>query len=134
MMTIHLSIQADRGSLLKVSCEDLPFICKEVFTISGVPIGATRGSHAHKLSHQFLVLVQGEVDLKIIDKSGTFLVPLRNPGDFFYLPPLTWGEETFLTQDAILQVYTSHNYDPSDYILALSELEDLWAADFQKLF
>ena len=125
-MEIVGSCEEGRGSLLKVSLFDLPFSCKEVFTISGVPAGVTRGRHAHKQNQQLLVLLRGEVEVKALSPSGIQFVILDKPGDSFFLPALTWGEETFIKENSILQVFASHLYDYDDYIFDLSELKGLW--------
>ena len=125
-MRIVSNIDNNRGNLLKIELLSLPFICKEVFTISDVPANVTRGFHAHKITEQLLILVRGAVELKVISRLGTQIISLRSPGDFYHLPPLSWGEEKFLEEGTILQVYASTIYDSNDYITQLSELKKYW--------
>jgi hypothetical protein len=127
-MTIVSKVDSHRGNLLKIDLATIPFQSAEVFTISNVPVGVTRGHHAHRETEQFLLLIQGEIELRIENSMGTKVIHLNNPGDYYYLPTLNWGEEKFLKEGTILQVYASLEYDQSDYITDLSELHELWRA------
>lgn len=111
---------------MKIELETLPFLCKESFTIFDVPINTTRGFHAHIETQQLLVLIKGTVELKVISKIGTEIIVLDSPGDLFLLQPLCWGEQKFLANDTVLQVYSSMTYNPEDYITSLTDLHEKW--------
>jgi hypothetical protein len=115
-----------RGDLLKVSLGDIPFLVKEVVTIFNVPIGVTRGCHAHKITQQLLVLISGKITVIIKSISGESRIVLDEPGDNVYLAPLNWGEQIFMAAGSVLQIYSSEAYDPDDYISDFSLLKEDW--------
>ena len=126
-MEIKSVSEENRGSLLKIVLDDLTFSPVEMLTINNVPVGTVRGMHAHKITEQLLLLVEGEIEVRAVFPHETIVVKLTNRGDYFYLPPLTWGEQKFLKLGTILQVYSSTIYDPTDYITEFAELKARWA-------
>ena len=126
-MQTNVVIDEQRGNLIKIALQNLPFVPKEIFTISGVPQGTSRGAHAHRKMEQLLVLIQGEVEIKVRSASGECLVNLAKPGEYIYLAPLSWGQQTYKTSNAILQVFCSQEFDKSDYIHDLDNLEVEWS-------
>lgn len=125
-MKLVFSQESSRGNLLKVQTSEIPFEVKEILLIYNVPIGKVRGQHAHRSTSQILILVHGKVQVKATNRFGELNKTLEKPGDWISLPPLTWGEQIFLTNDAILQVLCSEEYQKDDYIIDFSDLEALW--------
>jgi hypothetical protein len=124
---IHVSVpDKNRGDLLKINLESLLFSAKEVVTISNVPIGTRRGCHAHIVTKQLLVLVSGKINVRIITSQSDSEVTLEKSGDHVYLPALSWGEQTFLSPNSVLQVYSSEIYDAGDYISDFDTLIKHW--------
>lgn len=124
---IHVSVPDEiRGNLLKINLESLQFPAKEAVTISNVPVGTRRGCHAHIVTKQLLVLVSGKIKVRIISSQSDSEIILEKPGDHLYLPALSWGEQTFLTTNSVLQVYSSEIYDPMDYISDFETLIKHW--------
>src|SRR5690606_7280787 len=106
-----------RGSLSAGEFErDLPFPPRRYFLVFDVPSRETRGEHAHRACHQFLVCVRGSVRVLADDgrQRGEFLLDAPDLG--LYLPPMTWGTQFQYSPDAVLLVFASHPYDPDDYI------------------
>jgi UDP-2-acetamido-3-amino-2,3-dideoxy-glucuronate N-acetyltransferase len=96
-----------RGSLSVGEFErDIPFAPKRYFLVYKVPTAETRGEHAHRRCHQFLIAVQGSVHVVADDR----------PNLGVYLPPMTWGIQYKYSEDAVLLVFASDFYDSSDYI------------------
>jgi hypothetical protein len=52
--------------------------------------------------------------LVLIATSGS--VVLNSPDRGLYIPPLTWGNQFQFSNDAVLLVLASHEYDDADYI------------------
>ena len=125
-MQMNVIMDKGRGNLIKIDLESLTFVPKEVFTISGAPIGIARGAHAHRKMEQLLVLIQGEVEIRVKSAAGELVENLIKPGEYIYLPPLSWGQQTYKTSNAILQVFCSQAFDKSDYIENMLELESEW--------
>ena len=111
---VYLDTHEDQRGTLTV-CEsgiDIPFVVKRAFWITNVPIGETRGDHAHKECHQFLVAIRGNVFIKINSRDRMLFG--SNKG--WYIPPGNTVEMTHFPPGAILLVLCSHEYDAEDYI------------------
>jgi hypothetical protein len=76
----------------------------------------TRGEHAHRECHQFLVCIRGSCSVVADDGTSREEFALADPWTALYLPPLTWGIQYRYSPDAALLVFASHPYDASDYI------------------
>lgn len=96
--------------------KDVPFEPKRYFLVFNVPSEKTRGEHAHRKCHQFLVCVKGSCAVLVDDGLSRSEVLLNSPEMGIYLPPLIWGVQYKYSSDAVLLVFTSDYYDPSDYI------------------
>lgn len=105
--------------------KQLPFTAKRIFIISQVPPGEPRGIHAHKTCHQFLICVSGSVKAMVDDGISRQVVELSSPNQGLYMPPHIWGCQYDYSEDAILLVLASDNYDSSDYIHEYEEFEAL---------
>ena len=57
-----------RGNLTPVASKvNLPFDIKRVFYLYDIPGGESRGAHAHKECHQFLVAASGAFEVALDD-------------------------------------------------------------------
>jgi UDP-2-acetamido-3-amino-2,3-dideoxy-glucuronate N-acetyltransferase len=75
-----------------------------------------RGEHAHRRCRQFLVCLRGRCRVVVDDghKRAEIVLDRLNLG--LYLPPMVWGIQYQHSADALLLVFASDYYDPSDYI------------------
>ena len=106
-----------RGSLSVGEFErDLPFVPVRYFLVFGVPSRETRGEHAHRQCHQFLVCAHGSVRVLADDGRQRREFLLDSPDTGLHLPPMTWGTQYQYSPDAVLLVFASHAYDAGDYI------------------
>jgi len=106
-----------RGSLTVGEFDrQIPFTPKRYFIVFGVPSRETRGEHAHKECHQFLVCVRGSCSVVADDGLRRVEVRLESLDTGLYLPPMTWGIQYQYSSDAELLVFASHHYDADDYI------------------
>lgn len=103
----------------------LPFTPKRVFWIGSVPIGETRGFHAHRTGQQLLFCLAGEISATFDDgvKSETF--SLRPSGHGVWMKMHVWSEQLFLKRDSILLVLASNKFDETDYIRDRDEFNRL---------
>lgn len=115
---VKLSQYADIRGLLSVGnfIEDVPFEAKRYFLVYNVPNKETRGEHAHKECHQFLVCVHGSLSVLVDDGVTRVEVKIDSPAIGLYIPPMVWGVQYKYSQDAVLLVFASHKYDSDDYI------------------
>lgn len=106
-----------RGSLTVGEFEQhIPFIPNRYFMVFDVPSKETRGEHAHRACHQFLICVRGSCAVVADDGINRTEVLLDAPDQGIYFPPMTWGVQYKYSPDALLLVFASHHYDASDYI------------------
>jgi len=111
-----------RGSLTVGEFDQhIPFEPKRYFMVFDVPSKETRGEHAHRSCHQFLICVRGSCAVLADDGVNRTEVLLDSPDKGIYLPPMVWGVQYKYSEDAILLVFASHHYDASDYIRNYSE-------------
>jgi UDP-2-acetamido-3-amino-2,3-dideoxy-glucuronate N-acetyltransferase len=118
-VTLHRMLEAVdiRGSLSVGEFErEIPFSVKRYFIVSNVPTAETRGEHAHRECHQFLIAVKGTVH--VVADNGTsrqeFVLDSHTLG--LFLPAMTWGIQYKFSPDAVLLVFASEHYETSDYI------------------
>lgn len=106
-----------RGDLIAIELEkDLPFSPKRTFFVGNVPNNRVRGEHAHKVCHQFLLCVQGSVAVIVDDGEKREEYMLDEPHIGIHIPPKVWGIQYKYSQNAVLFVLASHEYDATDYI------------------
>lgn len=106
-----------RGDLLAVELEKhVPFPVRRMFYVMNVPSYHVRGEHAHHQCHQLLVCLQGSVTVTADNGTEREEWVLGRPEVGLHLHPLTWAAQWHYSQDAVLAVFASHSYDPTDYI------------------
>lgn len=111
-----------RGSLVACDFEELfPFQPKRFFTVFDVPSKDVRGEHAHKICEQILICLNGSVRALIDNGNERVEFLLDSPDKALYMPKLTWGTQYSYSNDAVLGVFASHEYDPEDYIRTYSD-------------
>jgi carbonic anhydrase/acetyltransferase-like protein (isoleucine patch superfamily)/dTDP-4-dehydrorhamnose 3,5-epimerase-like enzyme len=118
-VTLHrLKVVRDlRGNLTVGEFErDIPFRPQRYFIVFGVPSRETRGEHAHRDCHQFLVCVRGSCAVVADDGQRRVEVVLDSLDIGLHLPPMVWGIQYKYSPDSMLLVFASHHYDAADYI------------------
>lgn len=131
-VTLHTfpAVQDIRGNLSVGEFEkEVPFNPQRYFLVYGVPTAETRGEHAHRNCHQFLIAVNGSVHVVSDDGETREEVVLDQRNRGLYLPPMTWGIQYRYSPDAVLLVFASHYYDAADYIRDYGEFLRLVRAD-----
>jgi hypothetical protein len=106
----------------------VPFTPVRYFVLYDVPDGHTRGDHAHREAHQFLVALRGSCMLEVDDGRTKAELRLDTPALGVHAPPLTWCTLRDFSSDALVLVLTSHRYDAADYIRVYSEFGRITAA------
>ena len=115
-------ISFDEGNLTIVEKrKDFPFDVKRVFYIYDIAGGESRGAHAHKKCHQFLIAASGSFEISLDDGKFKRQVFLNRPNLGLHIPPGIWAAEMNFSSGAICLVLTSHTYNESDYIRDYAE-------------
>lgn len=96
--------------------KQIPFIPKRYFIIYGVPTAEVRGEHMHKELHEFLVCLQGSVNVYLDNGNEQDEIVLNKPTYGLHIPPLIWTIQYKYSKDAILLVLASDIYDAGDYL------------------
>ncbi|MCX6167095.1 MAG: FdtA/QdtA family cupin domain-containing protein [Sphingobacteriales bacterium] len=97
---------------------EVPFEIKRLFFLYDIPGGESRGAHAHKKCHQFLVAASGSFEVVLDDGNAKRQVLLNRPNLGLHIPPGIWASEINFSTGAICLVLASHKYDETDYIRA----------------
>ena len=95
---------------------NIPFPIKRVFYIYDIPGGESRGAHAHKTCHQFVVAASGSFDIFLDDGINKKTVMLNRPYYGLHIPPGIWAAEQSFSSGAICLVLTSELYTHTDYL------------------
>lgn len=103
----------------------VPFDIRRLFVLHRLPKGGSRGHHAHRAQHQFLIMLAGSCEVVIDDGATRTTLGLDDPARALYLPPMLWLELGGFSAGAICAVLTSGDYDPADYIRDRAEFEAL---------
>lgn len=116
-------IESRAGNITVVSnCNSiLPFSIKRIFYLFDIPGGESRGAHAHKKCHQFLIAASGSFEVVLNDGNKEWTVTLNNANEGLYIPPLIWASEINFSSGSICLVLASHIYDELDYMRKYNE-------------
>ena len=95
---------------------EIPFATKRVFYLYDLPGGESRGAHAHKACHQFLVAASGSFEVLLDDGHIKRQVMLNRPDMGVHIPPGIWASEINFSSGAICLVLASETFDENDYI------------------
>ncbi len=120
---IHLKQLGDRsGHITAVNNNvEIPFGTKRIFYLYDIPGGESRGAHAHKECHQFLVAASGAFEVLLDDGKTKRLVLLNKPDIGLHIPPGIWASEINFSSGSICLVLASHEYNEEDYIRAYDD-------------
>lgn len=115
---IYLPQVGDRqGHITAINnSEEIPFIIKRVFYLYDIPGGESRGAHAHKQCHQFLIAASGAFEVLLDDGNTQRVVNLNQPTRGLHIPPGIWASEINFSAGSICLVLASHPYAAEDYI------------------
>ncbi len=102
---------------------DLPFEIKRIYYVYDIPGGETRGGHAHKLLHQYLIAASGSFDVILHDGKYKRKIGLNRPYQALHIVPLIWRELENFSSGSCCLVLASHKYDENDYIRDINEFK-----------
>ncbi len=116
------SIAEANGTLVPITGNvEIPFAIARVFYIYGVDRGTTRGEHAHIKCQQAFVCLHGACKVTLDDGMNQLMVLLDSPSKGIFIPTSIWTSQTFLTDNALLVVFTDRPYDEADYMRNYSD-------------
>lgn len=115
---LHLNQIGDRNGHITAinNNQEIPFAIKRIFYLYDIPGGESRGAHAHKECHQFLVAASGSFEVLLDDGFTKRQVLLNRPDLGLHIPPGIWASEINFSSGSICLVFASHEYNESDYL------------------
>lgn len=102
-----------------------PFGVKRIFYLYDIAGGESRGAHAHKECHQFLIAASGSFEVSLDDGNYKRQIFLNRPNMGLHIPPGVWASEENFSSGAICLVLASHNYSEKDYVRSYDEYLNL---------
>nr|WP_314494025.1 FdtA/QdtA family cupin domain-containing protein [uncultured Chryseobacterium sp.] len=110
-------ISYEEGNLAVVeNSSSFPFDVKRVFYLYDIAGGESRGAHAHKECHQFLIAAGGSFEISLDDGIYKRQVFLNRPNTGLHILPGVWASEINFSSGAICLVPASYTYNEADYI------------------
>jgi len=110
-------INERKGNITVIqNSKEIPFETKRIFYLYDIPGGESRGAHAHKECHQFLIAASGSFEIFLDDGEINKTVMLNQPYNGLHIPPGIWASEINFSSGVICLVLTSHKYLENDYI------------------
>ncbi len=96
--------------------QNLPFHAERIYWTYHVPNESERGAHAHLNLEQILLVLSGEIIVKIELLNGeTYEFNLNKPDIGLYIPKMSWRTLTYFG-NAVQVCLASMEYDENDYI------------------
>jgi uncharacterized RmlC-like cupin family protein len=99
----------------------VPFSIKRIFYLYDIPGGESRGAHAHRECHQFLIAASGSFEVLLEDGTTKRHVQLNRANFGLHIPPGIWASEVNFSSGSICLVLASHLYNEHDYIRSFSD-------------
>lgn len=99
----------------------VPFKIRRVFYLYDIPTEESRGAHAHRELHQFLICLSGSFDVALDDGTTKRTVHLNRPWKGLHVPPMIWAAEMNFDPGSVCLVLASDTYCEEDYIRSYSQ-------------
>lgn len=102
----------------------IPFKIERSYWIYDVPGGQSRGGHAFKMQHEFIVALSGSFDVSVDDGKERQTFSLNRSYYGLYLPSGLWREMTNFSTNSLALVLSSTQYSETDYIRNYKEFQE----------
>ena len=107
----------DRGSLMVLeSNKDVPFKVKRIYYILNAKPDVPRGFHAHKELMQLAFCIKGSCNMIMDNGIEKQQVRIDKSNIGLMIPPMVWHEMHDFSEDCVMLVLASAQYDEADYI------------------
>ena len=119
------TIREPNGNL---SFMELPLYASRIFYVYGVKSGDVRGHHAHKECNQFLICMNGTVNVTCDDGKNRQVYTLKSSTKGLYVPAMIWSEQYYYSKETMLVGLASHPFDEADYIRSYKKFKSCASA------
>jgi UDP-2-acetamido-3-amino-2,3-dideoxy-glucuronate N-acetyltransferase len=110
------NFQEENGLLIVADgIKDIPFTISRFFMVKGLQ-DSVRGQHAHRNCKQFLLCINGTIEILCDDGNNKNEFKLECPNRGLFVPPGIWAEQEYIESDSILVALCDQPFDESDYI------------------
>jgi dTDP-4-dehydrorhamnose 3,5-epimerase-like enzyme len=107
----------ERGSLVSLEvARDIPFQINRVYYLYKTKLEVSRGFHAHRDLKQVLVCVAGSCKITLDNGATREDVILDSPQQGLLIDSLIWREMHDFSENCVLVVLASTEYDEADYL------------------
>jgi dTDP-4-dehydrorhamnose 3,5-epimerase-like enzyme len=115
---IDLDIKGDnRGKLVSLEGnKNVPFEIKRVYWIFDTLPEVDRGKHAHKITKEIVVAMDGACEFILDDGKEKETIVLNRPDKGLYIAPNIWRTMRNFSYGCKLMVLASDYYDEKEYI------------------
>ena len=103
----------------------IPFDIKRTYWIYDVPGGETRGGHAFKESHEFIVALSGSFDVVLNDGKKEFTYSLNRSYNGLLVPNLIWRRLENFSTNSLALIVSNIGYNEKDYIRNFDEIKKI---------
>lgn len=111
-----LDIKGVKEEGFLVALDNLPIKIKRIFYIYNTPTNSKRGSHAYKKTEQVLICLSGSIKVSCLDGVKKTIYELNSPHEALYISPKIWRTTFNHSENAVILVLSSLEYDENDYI------------------
>jgi dTDP-4-dehydrorhamnose 3,5-epimerase-like enzyme len=112
--------RADGEVVVAEAAAQVPFRIERMFALTAAA-GVKRGCHAHRCCSQFMVCVNGAVEVVCEDGKGKNSFALGRRNQALLVPPGLWNIVEFRQEDSVLIVLCDRIYEAEDYIRDYAE-------------
>lgn len=117
-------IEDPRGNLSFLEEEmHIPFKIERTYWIYDVPGGQTRGGHAFKKQHEFIVALSGSLDVVVSDGGEEKVFHLNRSYYGLYIPNKLWRQMKNFSTNALAMVVSSTKYNKDDYMYDIKRIK-----------
>ena len=107
----------ERGKLISLeSNKNIPFEIKRVYYIFDTLPEQTRGMHAHKITEEIVIAIDGACQFILDDGKTREKIWLNRPDIGLYIGHEIWREMYHFSYGCKLMVIASEYYDENEYI------------------
>jgi dTDP-4-dehydrorhamnose 3,5-epimerase-like enzyme len=124
---IHLPKNTDRRGNLSFVEENkhIPFKIQRSYWIYDVPGGETRGGHAYRQNHEFIIALSGSFDVVLDNGNQSRTFHLNRSYYGLYVPNMIWRQMNNFSTNSLALILASTYFNIDDYIYDYNEFKEI---------
>jgi dTDP-4-dehydrorhamnose 3,5-epimerase-like enzyme len=124
LVTLPRHARADGDLVVAEMATGVPFGIGRLFVLRA-PAGSVRGEHAHRRCSQFMMCVEGSVEVSVDDANGQRRFLLDSGEKALLVPPMIWNVLDFRAPQSVVTVLCDRRYEADDYVRERAEFVNL---------